>query len=323
MSVGSGEPSVTVVSVWHNRAAWVEESVRSMLNQTLRNVRVVLVDDGSTDGTGTALEGIARTSALDVDVFRFRNRGFSRTLERVTNDITTTFVALHGAGDVSDERRLKAQLQHAVATGAAVVGCGVGSIGPSGTRSGLERSPRDCASGAADVRKLPRPGTHGAAFIRTAALQSCGGYRSAFRYSQDADLWLRISSVGSFDGVPGLLYWKRRGDGVTVAGSATLRFAQALYGELARQCHEDRLAHRPDLVECHGDDAVLFLRPTERLRSRILKSPMDEVVHDSVRESLLWRSFADREREVLSRLEARFLRPDLRRFAVWLTKGMR
>ncbi len=323
MNVGSDEPLVTVVSVWHNRAAWVEESVQSLLHQTLRNFRVVLVDDGSTDGTGEVLERLARSSPLRVDVLRSRNQGFSRSLERVTSDVKTPFLALHGAGDVSDESRLEAQLQHAVETGAAVVGCGVGSISSSGSRSGLERGPRDCASGEADVRKLPRPGTHGAAFIRMAALRTCGGYRSAFRYSQDADLWLRISAFGSFDGVPELLYWKRRGDGDTVASSATLRFAQALYGELARQCHEDRLAGRPDLVARHGDDAVLFLRPTRRLRNRILKSTMDEAVDRSVQESLLWASFAQ-QFQVSERIDARssLWRHSLRRSRAWLTKGM-
>lgn len=263
------EPSLTVVSIWHNRVSRVASSISSLLTAGLPNTSYLIIDDGSTDGTAEALEA-ATTANPDATVIRQANEGFSHAIWRWTKEVSTPYFALHGAGDLSAPERLYRQLVHAEGSGAVVVGCGVGTVGPDGVTSDLERLPRDVASGVAE--RPPRPGTHGAALIRTEAFRAAGGYRPEFRYSQDADLWFRMSALGAFSGVPELLYWKYRGDGDTVSRDPSKRFAQALYGELARQCMEDRIAGRPDLVEEFGPDAVLFLRDTERLRKRLIRN---------------------------------------------------
>ena len=50
------EPLVSVVLPTHDRAAWIERSVTSVLAQTHRSLELLVVDDGSTDGTQQVLE---------------------------------------------------------------------------------------------------------------------------------------------------------------------------------------------------------------------------------------------------------------------------
>lgn len=272
---GVAPPStcVTVVSVWHNRASRVRQSLQSLLSQGRDCYRFLLVDDGSTDETPEALQSVASMfPSSDIELSLQENKGFTHALDRATRRVETEYFALHGAGDISAPNRFAVQLNHAERSGAVVVGCAVGSVDASGRMSSTERLPRDVPRSQAQPHRPPRPGTHGAALIRTEAFRAAGGYRPEFRYSQDADLWFRMSALGDFSGVTELLYWKYQGVGETVSSDPSKRFLQALYGELARQCEEDRSAGRSDLVERFGRDAVLFLRDTPRLQKRLIQS---------------------------------------------------
>ncbi|EYR62951.1 hypothetical protein N866_04095 [Actinotalea ferrariae CF5-4] len=51
-----GSPRFTILCATYNQGEYVEEMLRSALAQTLEDFEVVIVDDGSTDGTGEILE---------------------------------------------------------------------------------------------------------------------------------------------------------------------------------------------------------------------------------------------------------------------------
>jgi GT2 family glycosyltransferase len=57
--VGPGEPLVSVIMPTWNRREEVIKAIRSVKAQTLQNWELLVVDDGSTDGTASAIESIA------------------------------------------------------------------------------------------------------------------------------------------------------------------------------------------------------------------------------------------------------------------------
>jgi glycosyltransferase involved in cell wall biosynthesis len=65
---------VSVIIPTYNRAAWVTEAAASVLAQTFRDFELLVVDDGSTDGT---LEALAPFSGCLKLLRRQRNRGVS------------------------------------------------------------------------------------------------------------------------------------------------------------------------------------------------------------------------------------------------------
>jgi len=54
----SDQPEVSVIICNYNYDAYLSEAVHSVLNQTLRNIQVIAVDDGSTDESRTVLRQI-------------------------------------------------------------------------------------------------------------------------------------------------------------------------------------------------------------------------------------------------------------------------
>ena len=48
-------PKVTVIIPAYNAEPYIEQCANSVLNQTLKDIEIIFVDDGSTDKTGVIL----------------------------------------------------------------------------------------------------------------------------------------------------------------------------------------------------------------------------------------------------------------------------
>ncbi|MFO1418578.1 MAG: glycosyltransferase family A protein [Methylotetracoccus sp.] len=57
-------PSVSVVIPSYNRAALLREAIASVLAQTFADIEIIVVDDGSTDGTGDVVAEFSRDSRI-------------------------------------------------------------------------------------------------------------------------------------------------------------------------------------------------------------------------------------------------------------------
>lgn len=67
---------LSIIIPVYNMRQWLEETVRSVLNQTFRDFELILIDDGSTDGSGELCDGLAQTDDR-VRVIRQENAGVS------------------------------------------------------------------------------------------------------------------------------------------------------------------------------------------------------------------------------------------------------
>lgn len=72
------KPKVSVIIPVYNTEAYVEEAVRSIMNQTLRDIEIIIIDDGSTDNSLSVIKKLA----LEDDRIKFylqTNQGLSNT----------------------------------------------------------------------------------------------------------------------------------------------------------------------------------------------------------------------------------------------------
>lgn len=100
---------VSVLVPVRDMRAYLDEALRSLAEQTHEELEVIVVDDGSHDGSGD----IARDWALRDRRFRVVHqepRGFVAASQRACAEARGHYIAAMGADDVARPRRLEAQL---------------------------------------------------------------------------------------------------------------------------------------------------------------------------------------------------------------------
>jgi glycosyltransferase involved in cell wall biosynthesis len=189
-------PIVSVLIGAYNNAGTLERAARSILAQTVTDLELLVVDDGSTDDTSRVADAIASADNR-VRVLRMQgNVGISRSLNAGLRAASAPVVAVLDADDWSEPARLERQLDVLDRLPeVAVVGCRMREVDP----SGRELAPRTkLADGEVNhllMRFNPVPNT-AAAFRRAAALEA-GGYDPRYRWAAEYDLWLRIAERGN------------------------------------------------------------------------------------------------------------------------------
>jgi glycosyltransferase involved in cell wall biosynthesis len=99
--------TLTVVMPVYNAMPYVKEAVASILHQTYRDFRLLVVDDGSTDGSAAFLNSI---SDPRVEVRHQNNMGEYATTNLAIASVDSEFIAILHADDVAVPNRLEKQL---------------------------------------------------------------------------------------------------------------------------------------------------------------------------------------------------------------------
>jgi glycosyltransferase involved in cell wall biosynthesis len=219
----SAVPLVSVLMPAHNAAAFVEASVRSVLSQTLTDLELIVVDDGSTDDTPKVLAEIddPRLVVLRLDpnqgVVVARNAAIERARGR--------YIALLDADDLAEPERLQRQID-LLSRGDAQV-CGTDHIVwhmASGRRKRGKQHHRD-----EDLRALLTVYSPLCNSSVTAVAQAFKDHRydEQFRYAEDYELWIRMAESGlRFTACgPPLVAYRVHAHQMSVANEAKLQAA--------------------------------------------------------------------------------------------------
>lgn len=191
------EPAVSVVIPTFNRRAMAREAIASVLAQRGVDFELIVVDDGSRDGTAEELREIAATASAVAGravmrVVRTENRGPAAARNTGVAIARAELIAFLDSDDLWNAEKLARQ----VAFMRANPRCAIAQCEEIWLRDGRRVNParrHRKAAGDLFVRSLRvcliSPS---AAIIRRDAFHAAGGFDEDLRAAEDYDLWLRI-----------------------------------------------------------------------------------------------------------------------------------
>lgn len=186
-------PLVSVVMSVHNAKDTVEDAVSALLGQTYEHLEIILIDDGSTDGTSRILKRLAATDAR-IQLTEQENFGLTVSLNRGIAMATGKYIARQDADDFSYPERIEKQVSRMEGDpDIALCGSNCDNVFPNGLISewGWKNEQEITRS-----IRFKTPFAHSTAMFRVADARKLGGYDESFPTSQDMEFWIRLSSCG-------------------------------------------------------------------------------------------------------------------------------
>jgi glycosyltransferase involved in cell wall biosynthesis len=106
-----------------NAESEIERSIRSLLEQSYRQLEIIVVDDGSEDGTGDVVRAMARHDPRVRLVVNAQRRGAARARNRGLHEMIGAYVTFQDADDVSHPERIERQLAALIEADALICVC--------------------------------------------------------------------------------------------------------------------------------------------------------------------------------------------------------
>ena len=198
---------VSVVIPTHNRTAWLELTIRSVLRQHHSDLETIVVDDGSTDDTP---ELLSRMADPRVRVIRHdSSQGVAASRNHGAAEARGEWIGFVDDDDVWAPDKLASQLDAVDAAGRTWVYAGVVHVDDH-TRliGGRPPLPPDA------VARLVRhynvvPGGGSNVIVQRDAFQRAGPFDVRLKNTEDWEMWIRLNEQGPPAWVPRPLVGKR------------------------------------------------------------------------------------------------------------------
>lgn len=219
-----GDVPVTLVSVIipvHNRRTLIGATLRSALAQTYPRTELLVIDDGSDDGTA---DEVASTFGTAVQLIRLPiNQGRSAARNIGWAAARGEFVAFLDSDDLWAPDKLARQIPCFADPGVALVHCRMGVVDAAGLPMAAESAALARAFDVADARGYDYGGVTETwcrlytptVVVRRALLEATGGFDPMLANFEDWDLFWRITKMGRVVAVPETLVQNRRHPGNT------------------------------------------------------------------------------------------------------------
>ena len=173
-------PLVSIIVPAFNAGNNIRMSVSSILEQSYRNLEIIIVNDGSTDSTQRVAHDLAKDDPRVRVLDFFQNNGAYAARNAGLKDAVGRFVTVHDADDFAHAQKIERQVRPLVQNDRLVF-----SI------SDLVRVSADGTFARRDIYPLQRMNTSSLLFRRELVLRECGFWEEK-RYGADSEYLFRL-----------------------------------------------------------------------------------------------------------------------------------
>lgn len=263
-------PAVSVLMPVFNTGKYLAEALQSISNQSYTDFELVVIDDGSTDGSTELLKQYALKEPR-LRLISRENRGLIATRNQLLAEAKGSLIAWMDSDDISYPQRLATQVTVLSGDPSLVcVGTYAQCIDPNGELLNVEQYPQTHPEILAEQLRggaMRFPTT----MMRLDAARSVGGFREPFRIGEDFDLLLRLSEVGTMHNLTESLYYYRQ-HLASVCG--TLGDQWRAYRDVVLELAEERRMTGHDRLQQGGMVQIPKLK-TQSNRSFVSRIYMD------------------------------------------------
>lgn len=200
------QPLVTVITPTYNCAAFLKETIDSILHQTYTNIKYIIIDDGSTDATKLILKEVTDPR---VSIYHNRNQGEQRTVNRGLMMVNSKYFMIVNADDPLLPKAVEELVKFMDMRPRILCAYPDWVSIDENSHAHLMVQCRDWdfAYMVSHHVSLPSVG----AMFRTKVIELIGLRDESFRWLGDFDYWFRIGLVGEMAHVPQTLAcWRAR-----------------------------------------------------------------------------------------------------------------
>lgn len=188
---------VSAIVPAYNAEAYVAGAIRSVLAQTYSRIEVIVIDDGSTDGTADVVAGFGHA----VRYLHQSNSGVSSARNRGMAQATGDYICFLDADDEWLPRKIEVQLGRLAARPEAIAS--FTATVHVDSRTGIEviercRVEPDMVQGLLLYASIVGAGAS-TGLIRRDTMARVGGFDPDLSQCADWDMWIRLAEIGPFD----------------------------------------------------------------------------------------------------------------------------
>lgn len=180
--------TISVITCTWNSAAYLRESIASVLAQDYPHIEYIFVDGGSTDGTLDQIRALPRPYRLLENVRGGVSRAMNEGLRAATGDVVAY---LHSDDYYLRPDVLSQVARHLESSGRSWLFGRTMSLVDGKLLADRYVAPRFSYANLLHGNFIPHPAT----FVRRELMQRAGGFDTGLKYAMDYDLWLKLARL--------------------------------------------------------------------------------------------------------------------------------